>query len=56
MFRLKGVITRLFVEPHRRYIKYSAHFGIPKKFTFTDTGKIITVLLSLCIIHIVWTG
>ena len=46
MFRLEGVIIRLFVEPFRRYIKYSAHFGIPKKFTFKDTGKIITELLS----------
>ena len=33
MFRLEGAIIRLFVEPYRRYIKYSAHFGIPKKFT-----------------------
>ena len=33
MFRLEGFIIRLFVEPYRRYIKYSAHFGIPKKFT-----------------------
>ena len=55
MFRL-GVINRLFVEPYRRYIQYSAHFGIPKKFTFKDTGKIITVLLSECIMYIVWTG
>jgi len=39
MFRL-GVIIRLFVEPCHRYIKYSAYFGIPKKFTFKDTGKI----------------
>ena len=39
MFRLEGVIIRLFVEPYRRYIKYSAHFGIPKKFTFEDTGE-----------------
>ena len=45
MFRLEGVIIRLFVLPYRRYIKYSALFGIPKKFTFGDTGKIITVLL-----------
>jgi hypothetical protein len=30
MFRLEGVIFRLFVEPYRRYIKYSAHSGIPK--------------------------
>jgi hypothetical protein len=30
MFRLEGIIIRLFVEPYRRYIKYSAHFGIPK--------------------------
>ena len=25
----EGVIIRLFVEPYLRYIKYSAHFGIP---------------------------
>jgi len=30
MFRLEGVIIRLFVESYRRYIKYSAHFGITK--------------------------
>jgi len=30
MFRLEGVITRLFVEPYRRYIKYSAYFGFQK--------------------------
>jgi len=30
MFRLEGVIIRIFVEPYRRYIKYSAHFGIPE--------------------------
>jgi len=53
MFRLEGVIIRLFVEPFRRYIKYSAHFGIPKKFTFKNTDKIITVLLYECIIYIV---
>ena len=29
MFRLEGVIIRLFVEPYRGYIQYSAHFGIP---------------------------
>jgi hypothetical protein len=29
MFRL-GVIIRVYIEPYRRYIKYSAHFGIPK--------------------------
>jgi hypothetical protein len=29
MFRLEGVIIRLFVEPHRRYV-HGAHFGIPK--------------------------
>jgi len=28
MFRLEGVIIRL--KPYRRYIKYSAHFGITK--------------------------
>jgi hypothetical protein len=52
MFRLERVIIRLFVEPHGRYINHSAYFGIPKKFTFTDTVKIITVLLSSCIIYI----
>ena len=30
MFRLEGVIIRLFVAPYRRYIKYGANFGIPK--------------------------
>jgi hypothetical protein len=30
MFRLEGVIIRLFFEPYRTYIKYSAHFGILK--------------------------
>ena len=30
MFQLEGVIIRLFVEPYRRYIKYSAHFEIQK--------------------------
>ena len=31
MFRLKGVIIRLFIEACCRYIKYTAHFGIPPK-------------------------
>jgi hypothetical protein len=30
MFRFEGVIIRLFVEPYRRRIKYSAYFWIPK--------------------------
>jgi hypothetical protein len=30
MFRLEGATIRLFVEPYCRYIKYSAHFRIPK--------------------------
>jgi len=30
MFRLEGVINKLFVEPCRRYFKYSALFWIPK--------------------------
>jgi hypothetical protein len=30
MFRLEGVIIRLFVNIYHRYIKYSAYFGIPK--------------------------
>ena len=36
MFRLEGVIIRLFVGLYRRYIKYSACFGIPKMCTVLD--------------------
>jgi len=45
MFRLEGVIFRLFVEPYRRYIKYSAHFGIPKGLHL----KIQVKLLQYCL-------
>jgi len=43
MFRFVGVIIRLFVETYRRYIKVQRTFWDPKKFTFKDTRKIITV-------------
>jgi hypothetical protein len=38
------VIIRLFVEPHRKYSKYSEHFEIPKKFHL----KIQVKLLQYC--------
>ena len=43
MFRLRDII-RLFVEPYRRYITYSAYFGIPK---IKDTGKILPISLNV---------
>ena len=48
MFRLEGVIIRLFVEPYRRYIKYSAHFGIPKSLHLQIQVK----LLQYCCLNV----
>jgi len=31
MFRLEGIIIRLFAEPYQGYIKYSAYFETPKR-------------------------
>jgi len=48
MFRLEGVIIRLFVESYRRYIKYSTHFGIPESLHL----KIQVKLLQYCCVII----
>ena len=50
MFRLEGVIIRLFVEPYRRYIKYSAHFGIPESLHL----KIQVKLLQYCCLNVLY--
>ena len=51
MFWLEGVIIGLFVEPCRRYIKYSAHFEIPKSLqahSFNRYKNLKTKIMKCC--------
>ena len=48
MFRLEGVVIRLFFEPYRRYIKYSAYFEIPESLHL----KIQVKLLQYCCLNV----
>ena len=51
MFRLEGVIIRLLFERYLRCIKYSAHFGIPKRLHL----KIQVKLLQYCCLNVLYT-